>query len=120
MPAAATTVVVTDVPPAGFVFVGNAGDCTTAFPCSLGTLTFGASRTITTTFSVPAGYSGPAQVLNTATVSSPDDTDSSNNSSSAAADQTGLPIPLLDGLGLAALVMLLAAAGALALGSRKL
>jgi uncharacterized repeat protein (TIGR01451 family) len=120
-PAAATTVVVTDVPPAGFVFVGNGGDCTTAFPCSLGTVPAGATRTITSTFTVPAGYGGPSQVVNTATVSSPEDSDSSNNSSSAAADaDAGAPIPLLDGAGLAALIMLVAAAGVLALGWRRL
>ena len=56
--------------PAGLTFVSNSGDCTTPFPCSLGTLTTGQTRTITATFAVDADV-GPGTVVNTATVSSP-------------------------------------------------
>jgi uncharacterized repeat protein (TIGR01451 family) len=69
-PDAAGSVQVADPTPAGLIFVSNAGDCTTPFPCSLGTLASGASRTFTATFSVPSGYSGPSPFTNTATVSS--------------------------------------------------
>jgi uncharacterized repeat protein (TIGR01451 family) len=64
----ATNVTVTDPTPAGLTFVGNAGACTTPFPCSLGTIPAGDSRLIATAFFVPSGYSGPNPVANTATV----------------------------------------------------
>jgi uncharacterized repeat protein (TIGR01451 family) len=80
----AASVQVADPTPAGLTFISNAGDCTTAFPCSLGTLAAGATRTITTTFSVTSGYSGPSPFTNTATVSSAaTDPVPANNSSSA-------------------------------------
>ena len=37
-PSDATGVTLTDPTPPGLTFVSNAGDCTTAFPCNLGTL----------------------------------------------------------------------------------
>ena len=43
-PSNAEGVVVTDVTPAGLTFVSNTGDCVTAFPCALGTVTAGAPR----------------------------------------------------------------------------
>ena len=70
-PSDATGVTVTDPTPAGLTFVANAGDCTTAFPCNLGTLPPAATRTITATFAVPSGYTTPNPIANTATVSSP-------------------------------------------------
>ncbi|MFC4820186.1 DUF6923 family protein [Dokdonella ginsengisoli] len=87
-PSEATNVVVADATPAGLVFVSNAGACTTAYPCSIGTLANGASATITTTYSVPANYSGANPIVNTATVSSDTpDPDPTNNQGSA---QTGV------------------------------
>ncbi|HEY9853096.1 MAG TPA: hypothetical protein V6D28_26735, partial [Leptolyngbyaceae cyanobacterium] len=65
-----TNVQVGDNIPAGFNFVSNSGDCTTAFPCNLGTIPTGQTRTITTTLAVPANYNGPTSVTNTATVNS--------------------------------------------------
>ena len=59
-----------DATPTGLTFVSNAGDCTTAFPCDLGTVPAGATRTITATFAVPSGYTTPNPIANTATVSS--------------------------------------------------
>lgn len=117
-PSDGTSVVVSDLAPPGFGFVSNAGDCTTAFPCSLGTVPVGQSRTITATFHVPPDYSGPARVVNRATVSSPDDSNPDNNSSSAQADEMS-GIPLLGGAGLIALALLVGLAGVLVLG-RKL
>src|SRR5205085_8584008 len=65
----APNVTVTDPTPAGTTFVSNSGACTTAFPCNLGTLNPNQSATITSTFNVPANYSGTT-VTNTASVSS--------------------------------------------------
>ena len=70
-PSDATGVTLTDPTPPGLTFVSNAGDCTTAFPCNLGTLPPAATRTITATFAVPSGYTTPNPIVNTATVSSP-------------------------------------------------
>ena len=67
-PADAASVVVDDPAPAGLSFVSNAGDCVTAFPCALGMVPAGATRTITATFTVPASYTTPNPILNTATV----------------------------------------------------
>ncbi len=46
-------------PPAGFTFVSNTGDCTTGFPCALGTLPVGATRTIVTTFATTNPFPAP-------------------------------------------------------------
>ena len=61
-PSDAADVEVTDGTPTGLVFVSNTGDCTTAFPCALGVVPVGATRTITATFTVPPGYSGPSPI----------------------------------------------------------
>ena len=67
-PSDAASVVVTDATPAGLTFVSNTGDCLTAFPCALGTVPAGATRTITATFTVPASYTTPNPIVNTASV----------------------------------------------------
>ena len=83
-PSDATGVSVADPTPAGLVFVSNAGDCTSAFPCALGTLVPAASRTITATYRVPPGYTAPDPIVNTATVSATSgDADPANNTASA-------------------------------------
>ena len=83
-PSDAAGVTVADPTPAGLTFVSNAGDCTTAFPCALGAVPAGATRTITTTFSVPVGYSGPSPIVNVATVSATTpDPDASDNTATA-------------------------------------
>src|SRR5262249_50321108 len=80
-PSAAADVVVTDPTPPGLTFVSAAGACTGAFPCNIGSLAAGASRTITATFLVPAGYLAPNPIVQTATVSSPTpDPNSADNS----------------------------------------
>jgi uncharacterized repeat protein (TIGR01451 family) len=68
-PSDATIVAAADITPAGLTFVSNVGACTTAFPCSLGTVPAGASRVFTTTFAVPSGYSGANPIVNATTVS---------------------------------------------------
>jgi uncharacterized repeat protein (TIGR01451 family) len=89
----AQAVSVADPTPAGLTFVSNAGDCTTAFPCALGTVADGATRTITSTYTVSAGYAVPGPIVNTATVSSSttdpdgsDDSDSVSTTVTASAD----------------------------------
>ncbi len=66
--APATNVQVTDTTSLGLAFVSNSGDCTTAFPCSLGTLAPGGSRTITSTFAIDVTAAAPFD--NTARASS--------------------------------------------------
>ena len=82
-PAEATEVTVADTTTSGLMFVGNTGDCTTTFPCVLGTIPAGQTRTILTTFAVPLGYAGPDTISNTATVvTTATDVDLANNSRS--------------------------------------
>ena len=80
-PSDATGVTLTDPTPTGLTFDSNTGDCTTAFPCDLGTLPPGAIRTITATFAIPSGYMTPNPIVNTATVlSTTPDAAAGNNS----------------------------------------
>jgi uncharacterized repeat protein (TIGR01451 family) len=79
-PSNAERVVVRDPTPAGLTFVATTGDCTTPFPCDLGTVLAGTTRTITATFTVPAGAVGPSPLVNIAEVSSTTpDPDPANN-----------------------------------------
>jgi uncharacterized repeat protein (TIGR01451 family) len=57
-PSAATAVQLASALPAGLGFVGNAGDCTSAWPCTFASLAVGETRVVTTTVCVPAGYAG--------------------------------------------------------------
>ena len=91
-PSDATSVTLTDVTPPGLTFVANAGDCTTAFPCNLGTLPPAATRTITATFAIPSGYTTPNPIANTATVSSP----TPPAASTSATTNTPLAAPVTD------------------------
>src|SRR5262249_7111794 len=85
---------INDQTPAGLMFVTNS--CTPAtFPCSLGPLAAGASRTITATFLVNAAQADPS--VDTATVSAPTpptiDPNLDNNTSTA---QTAINAPVMD------------------------
>jgi uncharacterized repeat protein (TIGR01451 family) len=81
-PSTATNVTVSDPAPANLTFVGNSGACTGTFPCSLGTLTNGATATILSTWSTSPSFSG--NVTNTATVSATEtDPNTADNSASA-------------------------------------
>jgi uncharacterized repeat protein (TIGR01451 family) len=77
---AATGVIVNDPTPQGLTFQQNNGDCTTPFPCSLGTIAGGAMRTIVATYKV--GLVGGTAITNTATLNVTD-SDNTNNSASA-------------------------------------
>ncbi len=90
-PSAAPAVQVSDAPATGLVFVGNQGDCETAFPCDVGTLPPGASRVIASTFRVPLAYGGADPVLNTATATSPVADPSPGDNSSVAASAVVAP-----------------------------
>ena len=76
-PDAASEVVIQD-PTAGLTFIATAGDCTTAFPCALGTIPAGQAKTMTVRDAVPSNVAGV--ITNTATVSSftPDPTLTNN------------------------------------------
>ncbi|HXK10479.1 MAG TPA: FG-GAP-like repeat-containing protein [Vicinamibacteria bacterium] len=83
-PSPASSVEVTNPTPAGLTFVSNTGDCTTAFPCSLGVLAAGANRTITATFSVPVDYDIEKPIVSAAIVTGASvDPDMANNSATA-------------------------------------
>jgi uncharacterized repeat protein (TIGR01451 family) len=69
-PSGVRAVQVADTPANGLVFVGNTGDCETAFPCDIAGLGAGESRVIASTFRVPLTYAGADPVVNTATATS--------------------------------------------------
>ncbi len=91
-PSDATSVTVADPTPPGLTFVANAEDCTTAFPCNLGTLPRAATRTIMATFAVPSGYTTPNPIANTATVSSPTPDTAAGNNSATTNTPVGAPV----------------------------
>ena len=91
-PSDATGVTLTDPTPPGLTFVSNAGDCTTAFPCDLGTLPRAATRTVTATFAIPAGYTTPSPIANTATVTSPTPDAAAGNNSATTNTPVGPPV----------------------------
>ncbi|HEX7830704.1 MAG TPA: DUF11 domain-containing protein, partial [Thermoanaerobaculia bacterium] len=57
-PATATNVIVSDPTPNRLSFDSNSGDCATAFPCNLGTLSVNQTKTIFATYDVNAGTEG--------------------------------------------------------------
>ena len=67
-PSDATDVRVDDPTPAGLTWVSTSGDCTTAFPCALGTMPAGTTRTIAATYTVARGTAAPPEITNVATV----------------------------------------------------
>ena len=67
-PSIATGVRVDDPTPAGLTLVSTSGDCTTAFPCDLGTMAPGTTRTIAATYTVAGGTAAPPEITNAATV----------------------------------------------------
>jgi uncharacterized repeat protein (TIGR01451 family) len=94
-PSDAANVVVDDPRPTRLSFAANSGDCTTAFPCSLGSINAGATKTITSTWNVAAGSEGNT-ITNTATVTSstPDHVPANNSSSTSSfVSCTGNSVP---------------------------
>ncbi len=83
-PSSAAAVSIDDPTPAGLTFLSASGACVTTFPCALGTLAPGESRSITATFRVPPGYAGASPIVNVATASASTlDPSPANNSASA-------------------------------------
>ncbi len=115
-PYVAPAVTVTNVL-TGLTFVSNSGDCTTAFPCKLGDLQPGDTRTFTTTLKAATTADGNGTTVTTAdsvsatgaanvsalTVKVPT-TPSSGGGSSGCTAAFGPPAPWLALLGLVALV----------------
>ncbi|HET6604281.1 MAG TPA: hypothetical protein VFG21_08720 [Xanthomonadaceae bacterium] len=74
---------VVDQTPPGLVFVSNTGACTTAYPCSFGSLPAGGAVTISSTFAVANNASVGALITNIASISATDaDPDPANDSAS--------------------------------------
>ena len=86
-PSPATNTTINDPTPVGVAFVSNSGACTTPFPCNVGTLNAGQSGSITSTYTVPANYSG-ATVVNTATIAS--DVNDPNTADNTSASTVGV------------------------------
>ena len=64
--------------------MSTTGACTTAFPCGLGGVPAGATRTIIATFTIPPDYGGPSPIENVTEVSSTtSDTNTANNVATA-------------------------------------
>ncbi|HEX7136737.1 MAG TPA: DUF11 domain-containing protein, partial [Vicinamibacterales bacterium] len=89
-PSPATNVVVNDPTPVGLAFLSNSGACATAFPCNIGTLNSGQSGSITSTYTIPPGYSG-VSISNTATISATENDPNTGNNSSTANTSVGQP-----------------------------
>ena len=89
-PSAASSVQVDDPTPTDLTFQSNAGDCTTTFPCSLGAIPAGQTRTITATFNVPLSYPAPVPIANSATVASATGDPDSGNNTAVAISRFGL------------------------------
>ena len=88
-PSDAAGVVVSDGTPTGLEFVSTTGACTTAFPCALGVVPAGATRTITATFAVPVTYTTPDPIVNIASVAT--DTSDPVSANNTATVSTAVP-----------------------------
>lgn len=94
-PDPAINTILDDPAPLGLLFVSNSGDCSTPFPCALGDLAVGASRTVTTVFEIPADYAGPDPLINIASVwSDIFDPTPDNDASSASVPSASVPLPI--------------------------
>ena len=83
-PDAAHGVQVANPTPTGLSHVSNTGACATTFPCALGTVPAGETRTIIATYRVSPGYPGPGPIVDTVTVTTTsDDPDPANNQGTA-------------------------------------
>ncbi len=69
-PSDARGVTISDPLPSGLIWQSNTGSCGTAYPCSVGTLAIGQAITIVSTYAVPASYTAPDPIANSATVTS--------------------------------------------------
>jgi uncharacterized repeat protein (TIGR01451 family) len=93
-PSVARAVTVTDTLPAGILVpaISSSQGACTALPCNLGDLAAGSSATVTIAATIASGYTG-ADIINSASVSSPtDSTDSSAVATSSVITQADLSI----------------------------
>jgi len=97
-------------------FTSNSGQCLNAFPCAMGTIQKGVTVSVTSTFSVPAGFQNGTTFTATVAASTPD-SNSANNSASFAfsttssssgggCSSTGGPATVLGLLGLALVLVI--------------
>src|SRR5262249_38427793 len=93
-PSDALAVTLADPAPTGLTFVSGGGACA-AYPCSLGTVVAGATVTATATFAIPAGYTTPDPIANTATVSSATTPDPAAGNNTATA-MSAIAAPVTD------------------------
>ncbi len=93
-PSDAAGVMLDDPTPAGLTLVSTTGGCA-AFPCTLGALAAGQTRTISVTFNVPNGYTTPDPIVNQASVSSLTLDPATANNTAAAATSLGAPVAVL-------------------------
>ncbi|MBB5207432.1 DUF11 domain-containing protein [Chiayiivirga flava] len=94
-PNTAVDTLLVDPTPAGLQFVANSGDCATAFPCELGDLAVGDTRTVVSTFLLPDDYSGPDTIVNIASVTSSTPDPTPGDTSSSASTLIGsAPVPV--------------------------
>ena len=83
-PSSAAGVQVSGTVPGGIGFVGNTGDCSSAWPCSFPSLATGETRTVTTTMCVPSNYAGALPIrFDASATSTTADPYSGNNSAAA-------------------------------------
>jgi uncharacterized repeat protein (TIGR01451 family) len=113
-----------DPTPTGLVFVSTSGACSGPFPCALGDVESGGTRTLTATYLVPADYAGPRTIINTVTVFSDSDDPTPEDSSSSSSvivpgGSLAIPepavIPLDARWALVAMLLLIGAFGGIAL-----
>ena len=69
-PSDAPDVSVFNVPPSSIGTASNSGDCSGAFPCQLGTIPAGGSKSFTANFSIPTIYLGGSSISNSFTAAS--------------------------------------------------
>jgi uncharacterized repeat protein (TIGR01451 family) len=92
-PAIATGVNVADPTPSRLTFVSATGACAT-FPCAIGTMTAGQTKTITATYTVTAGPS--TTITNTASVTATSPDPNGANNSSSTSMSSGCPAVALN------------------------
>jgi len=82
-PSTASAVEVINTAPAGIAFSSNSGDCSTNFPCELGDIPAGGSKSFTSKFNVAATYTSNSITSTFNAAAAVPDPDTTNNSATA-------------------------------------
>ena len=82
-PSTASAVEVFNIPPSGIAFSSNSGDCSTNFPCELGDIPSGGSKSFTSKFNVAATYTSNSITSTFNAAAAMPDPDTTNNSATA-------------------------------------